>query len=99
MAESSVYSASKAALEAFTQAWAWELAKRKITVNSVAPGLTASDMTAPMPEEFRTSVVARTPLGRLGEPNDIADVVAFVASNDARWITGQSILASGGLLC
>ncbi|MGI5486827.1 glucose 1-dehydrogenase [Microtetraspora malaysiensis] len=88
-----LYAASKAAGEQLVRAAARELAPRQITVNSVLPGATRTDMLAGNEEEF----VARTALGRLGEPDDIADVVAFLASDAARWITGQAILADGGL--
>jgi 3-oxoacyl-[acyl-carrier protein] reductase len=93
-----VYSASKAALEAMTRCHAHELGPRKVTVNAVAPGPTESDMLrAGLPDEARVPLVQKTALGRIGEPEDIADVVAFLASDDARWITGQVIDATGGL--
>jgi 3-oxoacyl-[acyl-carrier protein] reductase len=95
----SVYSASKAALEGLTRIWAQDLGKRQITVNAVAPGATVSDMfRSVVPEEADKEVIARTALGRLGEPKDIADLIAFLASDDARWITGQSIVCNGGHL-
>jgi 3-oxoacyl-[acyl-carrier protein] reductase len=92
-----VYAASKAAINALTLNWAAELGPRRITVNSVAPGFTETEMAAQAPEEFKLALVAKTPLGRTGQPGDIADVVAFLASNDARWVTGQTIDVSGGL--
>jgi 3-oxoacyl-[acyl-carrier protein] reductase len=92
-----VYAASKAAVDSITKSLAAELGARRITVNSVAPGLTATDMGLSVPEEFQRQVVGNTALGRLGEPQDIADVVAFVASDAARWISGQTIYADGGL--
>jgi len=92
-----VYSASKAALDALTAGWAVDLGARRITVNSVSPGLTETDMSAGVPDDFRKVMVSKTPLGRIGKPEDIADVVAFVASDDARWVTGQIIDVSGGL--
>ena len=92
-----VYSASKAALDALTAGWAVDLGARRITVNSVSPGLTETDMSAGVPDDFRKVMVSKTPLGRIGKPEDIADVVAFVASDDARWVTGQFIDVSGGL--
>jgi 3-oxoacyl-[acyl-carrier protein] reductase len=97
MAGGSVYSASKAALDALTLNWATEFGPRKITVNSVALDVTETDMVASAPKEFKDALMAKTPLGRLGAPSDIADVVAFIASDDARWITGQTIDVSGGL--
>ncbi|GAA1388460.1 A-factor type gamma-butyrolactone 6-reductase ScbB [Kitasatospora putterlickiae] len=91
-----VYSATKAAVEALGLAASKELGARQITVNSVLPGLVNTDQTAPIREQF-PAVAGMTPLGRVGEPEDIADVVAFLASDDARWVTGQIIAAAGGL--
>ncbi|MFF4774101.1 glucose 1-dehydrogenase [Microtetraspora fusca] len=88
-----LYAASKAAGEQMVRAAARELGPRRITVNSVLPGATRTDMLTENREEY----AARTTLGRLGEPGDIADVVAFLASDAGRWITGQAILADGGL--
>jgi 3-oxoacyl-[acyl-carrier protein] reductase len=99
MPGASVYSATKAALDALARVWAQELGKRKITVNNVAPGTTETDMLASgLTEELKQMFIAKTALGRLGEAKDIADVVAFLASDDSRWITGQSIVSDGGLL-
>jgi len=95
-AGSSVYAASKAAVEAFTRNWAAELGPRGITVNAVAPGTTATEAVAAGPEEFKRATIARTPLGRMGTPADVADVVAFLASDAARWVTGEVIAVSGG---
>ena len=97
----SVYSATKAALEALTRVWAAELGPRGVTVNAVAPGAVDTAMLkAATPrmggEEAVKGIVARTPLGRLGTPSDVADVVAFLASPDARWVTGQVVEVSGG---
>jgi 3-oxoacyl-[acyl-carrier protein] reductase len=97
----SVYSATKAALDALTRVWAAELGPRGVTVNAVAPGLVDTAMlraaTPQMREEAVKGMVARTPLGRLGTTSDVADVVAFLASPDARWVTGQVVEASGGI--
>jgi 3-oxoacyl-[acyl-carrier protein] reductase len=94
----SVYSATKAAVEAITRSLAQELGPRQITVNAVAPGFTETDMLrAVMANVDWNELAARTPLGRIGTPEDIADVVAFLASEEARWVTGQVIGASGGL--
>lgn len=93
-ANSSVYAASKAAVEQFTRVLAKELGDRGITVNAVAPGATETDM---MPDIVRETAPKMTPLGRLGQPTDIADVVSLIVSEEARWITGQIIGASGGM--
>jgi 3-oxoacyl-[acyl-carrier protein] reductase len=98
VAGSAVYAASKAAIEAMARCHAAELGKRKITVNCVAPGLTDTDMLRDgIPAEAKQMLVAQTPLGRLGTPEDIAQVVAFIASDEAAWITGEVIPANGGL--
>jgi 3-oxoacyl-[acyl-carrier protein] reductase len=92
------YSATKAALEAMTRGHAAELGPKKVTVNAVAPGVTDTEMSrAVLPPEVKQHMIHNTALGRLGTPEDIADVVAFLASDDARWITGQFIDANGGL--
>ena len=87
--------------DALTRVWAAELGPRGVTVNAVAPGLVDTAMlraaTARMGEEAVKGMVARTPLGRLGTTSDVADVVAFLASPDARWVTGQVVEASGGI--
>lgn len=94
----SLYAAGKAALESLTRSWAHELGARKITVNAVAPGFTQTDMLDDaLPEPLRPQAIALTALGRLGQPDDIADVVAFLASEAGRWVTGQVIGADGGL--
>jgi 3-oxoacyl-[acyl-carrier protein] reductase len=98
VARSAVYAGTKAAMEAITRCHAAELGKRNITVNCVAPGLVDTDMLRDaIPKPVEDALVIQTPLGRLGRPDDIADVVAFVASDDARWISGEVIPASGGL--
>jgi 3-oxoacyl-[acyl-carrier protein] reductase len=91
-----VYSASKAALETLTFGFASELGARGIRVNAVAPAITRTDMTAGIPQPHLDHERALTPLGRLAEPDDIADVVAFLASSDSRWITGRTLLTDGG---
>jgi 3-oxoacyl-[acyl-carrier protein] reductase len=94
----SFYSASKAALDALTRVWAQDLGKRQITVNAVAPGTTLTEMLEQgLSEEAKKSYIAKTALGRLGQPSDIADVVAFLASPDGRWVTGQTLVSDGGL--
>lgn len=78
-----------------------ELGPREITVNTVSAGVTEtkmlSDMFAVYPPELKTVLVQRTAMGRLGKPEEVADVVAFLASHEARWITGQNISADGGI--
>lgn len=99
-AELLAYSMSKAAIDAFTGTLAKDLGHRGITVNAVGPGATATDMNAArlaIPEG-REAIASRSPLNRVAEPEDIADVVAFLASDDARWVTGQWIDATGGAL-
>ncbi|HZD69012.1 MAG TPA: SDR family oxidoreductase [Actinomycetes bacterium] len=93
-----IYAASKAAVEQFTLVAAWELAGRGITVNTVSPGYTDTDMfRGANPTDAPERAAAMTPLGRLGQPADVADVVAFLTGPDARWLTGQNLRASGGL--
>jgi 3-oxoacyl-[acyl-carrier protein] reductase len=92
-----VYAATKGAIDAMTRVWAVEFGPRGVTVNAVGPGLTETDAVKEnLSEEMKKVLIGRTPLGRAGMPSDIADVVAFLASPDARWITGQVLLASGG---
>lgn len=93
---SAAYAGSKVAIEQFTRSLSKELGSRGVTVNAVLPGLTETDMIADIPEARRADGVQRSSFGRLGLPADIADVVAFLASEDARWLTGQSLLANGG---
>jgi 3-oxoacyl-[acyl-carrier protein] reductase len=94
----SVYSATKAAVETLTRSHAAELGPRGITVNAVSPGVTETDMMAGMiPAAYREVLIGQTALRRLGRPEVIADVVAFLVSEDARWITGEVVHASGGL--
>jgi len=96
----SLYGATKAAIESLTRNWAMELAPRKILVNAVAPGYVTTDMTAEHlanPATFQRAI-DRHPLGRLCTPEDVADVVAFLCSDAARFITGQTINVSGGFV-
>ena len=98
VAGSAVYAGSKAAVEAFTRCLAAELGPRGITINSLAPGVTDTDMLQQsVPEAVQTALISQTPLGRLGTPSDIAEAVAFLASDESRWITGEVIGANGGL--
>jgi 3-oxoacyl-[acyl-carrier protein] reductase len=91
-----VYSAAKAAVANMTLALAKELASRRITVNAVAPGATLTAMAAGMDEAMQAAVGKRTPLGRMGQPDDIAKVICFFATAQGAWVTGQSLLADGG---
>jgi 3-oxoacyl-[acyl-carrier protein] reductase len=97
MAGAGLYAASKAAGEQMALGLAKELGSRGITVNLISPGATDTDGLI-MPKEAIQQLVGMTPLGRLGQPADIADAVAFLASDDARWITGQNLQANGGIL-
>ena len=95
--EMSVYAPAKAGLEALTLLLASELGARGITINAVLPGATATDLNARARDPEQSKVIAKTiALGRVGQPEDIADIVAFLASHEGRWITGQSIDATGG---
>ena len=91
------YGASKAAVNALTVALSKELAPRQITVNAVSPGLVETDLAR---EVFTTEqmegMLKNAPMGRIGQPDDIADIVAFLASDDARWVSGREIVADGG---
>ena len=94
---SSVYSASKAAVVTLTHAFAKELGPKGITVNAVAPGVIETDMTEKILQERGDQIVSMTPLARIGQPADIAGIVAFLASPEAGWITGRTIIADGGV--
>ena len=92
------YAASKAGLLGLTKSLAREIASRGITVNAVAPGLIETDMTAVLSEEIRKSILSKIPLGSLGQPEDIASAVAFLASPEAKYITGQVLAVDGGMV-
>ncbi|MFO0775150.1 MAG: SDR family oxidoreductase [Nitrospiraceae bacterium] len=94
-AGATVHLGSKAALEQFTRGLALEVASRGITVNTVLPGITDTGV---LTDEVRAKGVALSPFKRVGEPRDIADVVAFLVSDEARWLTGQRIQAAGGMV-
>ncbi|MFZ2296464.1 MAG: 3-oxoacyl-ACP reductase FabG [Polaromonas sp.] len=91
------YAAAKAGVAGMTRALARELGSRNITVNCIAPGFIETDMTARLPEEQQKALLGQIPLGHLGKPQDIAHAVAFVASPQAAYITGQEIHVNGGM--
>jgi 3-oxoacyl-[acyl-carrier protein] reductase len=91
------YAASKAGLIGLTKALAQEMASRNITVNAVAPGYIATDMTKVLPDEVKQRILASVPLGRMGTPEDIAAAVKFLASEDASYITGHVLAVNGGM--
>ncbi|KGQ28964.1 3-ketoacyl-ACP reductase [Gallibacterium anatis] len=91
------YCAAKAGIIGFSKALAKEVASRGITVNVVAPGFITTDMTDALTEEQKAATLAQVPAGRLGEPKDIAKAVAFLASDDAAYITGETLHVNGGM--
>ncbi|HUA58030.1 MAG TPA: 3-oxoacyl-[acyl-carrier-protein] reductase [Verrucomicrobiae bacterium] len=91
------YAASKAGLIGLTKALAQEMGSRGITVNAVAPGYIATDMTNVLPDEVKQKILAGVPLGRIGQPQDIANAVKFLASEDAGYITGHVLAVNGGM--
>ena len=96
----SVYSATKAAVDAVTRSLAQELGPRNIRVNSIDPGMVETEGVRAAgidSSDFRKQIEAQTPLGRIGQPEDIAPVAVFLASSDAGWITGETLYVSGGL--
>jgi 3-oxoacyl-[acyl-carrier protein] reductase len=98
--DSAVYTGTKGAVDVITGVLAAELGPRKIRVNAVNPGVIETEGVHAqgfLGTDFETQFVAQTPLGRIGQPGDIADVVTFLASDDSRWITGEHLLVSGGL--
>ncbi len=97
---SAVYAATKSAVDAVTRVLAKELAPRKIRVNSINPGMVETEGTHTagiIGSDFQSSTESQTPLGRIGQPEDIAPIAAFLASADSGWLTGETLLASGGL--
>ncbi len=97
--EAAVYSGTKGAVDAITRGLAAELGPRKIRVNAIAPGGVATEGTRSagiQGSDFEKAMVAKTPLGRIGQPDDIARVAVFLASDDSAWLTGERLMASGG---
>jgi len=92
------YAASKAAIEVFSKSLAKEVAKKNVTVNCVAPGFIDTDMTKDLSEAIKEIYLAQIPANRFGKPEDVASVVLFLASDDASYITGQTIHVNGGMI-
>jgi len=92
------YAAAKAGIIGFSKSLAREIGSRNITVNVVAPGFIDTDMTRVLPEEQRNAMLAQVPLGRLGESEDIANAVLFLASQAAAYVTGETLHVNGGML-
>ena len=100
IANASVYSATKGAVDAITKSLARELGPKKIRVNSLNPGMIETEGARALGvigSDLQKQVVVQTPLGRIGQPDDVAKVVVFLASNDSGWITGETLLVSGGM--
>ena len=91
------YAATKAGIEGFTRSLAKEIGSRGITVNAIAPGFIETDMTDALPEEQKLALLGQVPLGRLGRPEEIASVVAFLASDAGSYITGETLHVNGGM--
>jgi len=97
---SAVYSATKGAVDAITGVLAKELGPKRIRVNTIQPGIVETEGTHAagfIGSDFEKAATAQAPLGRTGQPDDIAQIAVFLASNESRWVTGEGIIASGGL--
>ena len=97
---SAVYSGTKGAVDAITGVLAKELGAKKIRVNTINPGMVETEGTHSagfIGSDFEKAMVAQSPLGRIGQPDDIAEIAVFLASNDSRWLTGEQLLATGGI--
>jgi 3-oxoacyl-[acyl-carrier protein] reductase len=95
-----VYSGTKGAVDAITGVLAKELGPKKIRVNAISPGMVETEGTHSagfIGSDFEKAMVAQSPLGRIGQPDDIAEIAVFLASNDSRWLTGEQLLATGGI--
>jgi len=90
------YSAAKAGIHGFTKALAQEVARKGITVNTISPGYLATQMVMAVPEDVRNQIIAGIPVGRLGEPDEIAALLAFIASEQAGFMTGSNVAMNGG---
>ena len=94
-ANMSLYLGSKGAIEQFARSLSLELGPRNVTVNILSPGFTDTDM---LPEEYRAYGASLSPFNRVGTPQDVADVSAFLASDASRWVTGQNVQTGGGIV-
>ncbi len=95
-----MYSGTKGAVDAITGVLAKELGPKKIRVNTINPGTVETEGTHSggfIGSDFEKAMVAQSPLGRIGQPDDIAEIAVFLASNDSRWLTGERLLATGGI--
>jgi 3-oxoacyl-[acyl-carrier protein] reductase len=95
-----VYSGTKGAVDAITGVLAKELGPKKIRVNTINPGMVETEGTHSagfIGSDFEKAMIAQSPLGRIGQPDDIAEIAVFLASNDSRWLTGEQLLATGGI--
>ena len=92
------YAAAKAGIIGFTKSTAREMASRSITVNAVAPGYIETELTGVLSEQIRGAILENIPLGRMGTPQDVANLVCFLASDAAAYITGQTLTVDGGMV-